>query len=216
MTLLLYAIADRRHVIPDGLAGLGGHAVRGVSAGELVAIVGDGPASREVTPEALLRFEEVVESLMGDGTVLPARFGTVLDDDEAVRRVLTDRHRRLASALRRVGGAVEMGVRAGWADATETSRSSGAEYLLGRLDQHQRAQRVAAELDAALADLARDHAVRIRARPEGQVTAAYLVPRPRVAEFRGACERLAAGVSEASLVCTGPWPPYSFVDSEET
>src|SRR6201995_962671 len=120
MTLLLYAIADRRHVIPEGLAGLGGHAVRGVSAGELVAIVDDGPAPREVTPEALLRFEEVVESLMGDGTVLPARFGTVLDDDEAGRRLLTDRHRRLAGALRRVGGGGGVGG-GGWISASAPS-----------------------------------------------------------------------------------------------
>ncbi len=216
MTLLLYAIADREHVISDALAGLGRGRLRPVGVGELVAVVGDCNSAPPVTPEALLQFAQVVEELMADGTVLPARFGTVVDHEDAVRQLLVDRHRSLADALRRVGGAAEMGVRAGWANRHSTTRPSGAEYLRGRLDQRQRAQRVAAELDAALGELARDRAVRILPRPQGQVTAAYLVPRPRVDEFRLACARLAETVAEAEIVCTGPWPPYSFVESEAT
>ncbi len=216
MTLLLYAIADREHAPPAGLAGLGGHPLRSVSAGELVAVVSDCPSPPEPTSEALLRFAEIVESLMSERTVLPARFATVLADEHAAVQLLTDRHRKLADALRRVGGAVEMGVRAGWSDDESGDRPSGADYLLGRLEHRQRAQRIAAELDAALTPLSRGRACRILARPEGQVTASYLIARPRIEEFRAACDGLTQTVTEASVTCTGPWPPYSFVDSEET
>ena len=218
MMLLLYAIADREHVIPDGVTGLDGQPVRALSAGEIIAVVGPCAAPPEATVDALLRFEQAVEALMGDRTVLPARFGTTLADEDAALELLTSRHRQFADALRRVGGAVEMGVRAGWPDEGETGspsgRTAGADYLLGRLEHRQRAQRVAAELDAVLGDLARERSCRILARPDGQVAAAYLVNRPRVDEFRAACDRLARAVTEASLICTGPWPPYSFVDSE--
>jgi hypothetical protein len=216
MTLLLYAIADPQPLSPAGLAGLGGHPLRSLSAGDLEAVVSDCPAPPAPAPDALLRFEQIVEALMDERTVLPARFGTVLAGEPAAVQLLTSRHRELADALRRVGGAVEMGVRAGWSDDGVGARPSGAEYLLGRLEHRQRARRVAAALDAALGSLARERACRILARPEGQVTAAYLVARPRIAEFRAACDRLAETVDEASVVCTGPWPPYSFVTSEET
>jgi Gas vesicle synthesis protein GvpL/GvpF len=219
MTLLLYAIADRDHAVPTGTTGLAGEPLRVISAGELRAIAGECLSAPEATPEVLLGFEQVMESLMGERTVLPARFGTVLPDEAAAVDLLTERHRQFADALRRVGGAVEMGVRAGWADAEPklpADESRGADYLLGRLEHRQRAQRVAAELDAALAGLARERACRILPRPDGQVTAAYLVTRPRVDAFRAACDRLTQTVTDASVICTGPWPPYNFVTSEET
>lgn len=220
MTLLLYAVADRGHPVPAGMTGLGGSRLRPVAAGELVAIVGDCPSMPQVTPHALVEFEQTVEALMDDQTLLPARFGTTLADESAAHDLLTKRHHQLADALRRVAGAVEMGVRAGWRETVEDRRPSGeragADYLLGRLERRQRARRIATGLDAALGGLARERACRIQARPQGQVTAAYLVTRPRVDEFRLACQRFAESVNEASLVCTGPWPPYSFVDSVPT
>lgn len=220
MSLLLYAIADREAVIPDAVVGLDGHPVRSLPAGEIAAVVGACAAPPEATLDALLGFEQAVEALMAERTVLPARFGTVLADDGAAVKLLTDRHRQFADALRRVGGAVEMGVRAGWPDdgdsASSSDQTSGADYLLGRLKHRRRAQRVAAELDAALGGLARARSCRILARPDGQVAAAYLVNRPRVDEFRAACGELNRDITEASLTCTGPWPPYSFVDSEAT
>ena len=219
MTLLLYAIADREHVIPAGTTGLGGSRLWSISAGELVAIVGASPPSLEVTPDALMDFEHTVEALMEERTVLPARFGTTLDDERAAAELLSSRHRQFADALRRVGGAVEMGVRAGWPDETSDRRpsgeSAGADYLLGRLKHQQRAQRIVADLDTALGGMARQRSSRIRARSEGQVIAAYLVARPRIDEFLATCRQLADTVTEASVVCTGPWPPYSFVGSEE-
>jgi hypothetical protein len=220
MTLLLYAIAGREHVVPAGTTGLGDSPLRSIPAGEISAVVGECTATPDPTLDALLRFEQVVEALMGDRTILPAQFGTVLADEAAAVDLLTSRERQFADALRRIADAVEMGVRAGWTDTDEPGSSSGptagADYLLGRLAHRQRAERVAAELDGALAALARERSCRILARPEGQVTAAYLVSRPRVDEFRVACEQLTQTVTEADVVCTGPWPPYSFVGSEET
>jgi Gas vesicle synthesis protein GvpL/GvpF len=216
MTLLLYAITARDHALPAAAVGFGGRPLRRVSTGEVAAVVGDVDATPAPTHETLLGYERTLEGLMAEGTMLPARFGTVLADDAAVEELVAGRHDAFADALRRVAGAVEMGVRAGWTDADADRRPSGAEYLRGRLAQRQRAQRVAAKLDTALGELAQDRACRIRALSQAQVTAAYLVARPQVGEFRAACAGLAASVSEATVTCTGPWPPYSFVGTEET
>jgi hypothetical protein len=48
--------------------------------------------------------------------------------------------------------------------------------------------------------------------PDELLHASYLVERPVVAEFRAAAQRLQREHRDAAVLCTGPWPPYSFVD----
>jgi hypothetical protein len=45
--------------------------------------------------------------------------------------------------------------------------------------------------------------------------ASYLVERTAVPQFRSVVERLQRIHPEVAILCTGPWPPYSFVDSGE-
>ena len=42
--------------------------------------------------------------------------------------------------------------------------------------------------------------------------AAYLVERGQVDAFVTAVRRLQEDRADLALVCTGPWPPFSFVD----
>jgi hypothetical protein len=41
---------------------------------------------------------------------------------------------------------------------------------------------------------------------------AYLVDRARLGEFTAVVEQLDRGMPEVELVCTGPWPAYSFAE----
>jgi hypothetical protein len=41
---------------------------------------------------------------------------------------------------------------------------------------------------------------------------AYLVDRGRVREFVAMVEQLDDRLDDVELVCTGPWPPYSFAE----
>jgi len=45
------------------------------------------------------------------------------------------------------------------------------------------------------------------------ISAAFLVPRDRLAGFRVMVGRIAAAHPELALLCTGPWPAYSFVSA---
>jgi Gas vesicle synthesis protein GvpL/GvpF len=45
-----------------------------------------------------------------------------------------------------------------------------------------------------------------------ELTAAYLVPVESVEAFRGVFNDVVAAHPELTLVCTGPWPPYSFAN----
>ena len=229
MTLLLYAIGAADAPVTAGLTGLDGAAVDTIVHAGLAAFVAGCDRAPEPRPESLLEYERIVERLMDDATILPARFGTVLAGETEVSTLLQERRERFLAGLARVSGAVEFGVRADWSDsppvageAAEAAGSAsaaagatpGLDYMNERLAVRRRAREIATAIDAPLRDLARERTCRILTRPQTPVVAAYLVARPRVDEFIGRCRDLTGAVPGASVVGTGPWPPYSFVEQE--
>jgi hypothetical protein len=192
----LYAIADHPGPpLPEPL--------HEVPAGDLAAICA--PAEeREVSADALWQHEQLVEALMEDRDLLPVRFGTRLEDDAAAARSLAERRVELELALERVRGAVELAVRAVLAEPGEAPEDP-VDYL--RLKR--RSSAVAATVHDPLAALARAHVQR-PPRPPEALRAAYLVDRGAVGGFTRLVARLDERHPELQLLCTGPWPPYSF------
>jgi hypothetical protein len=158
--------------------------LRAVAAGDGLAAVCAPAGDEEVTPEALWRFEQVVEALMEDRDVLPVRYGTRFDDEAAAARAVEDREADLAAALDRVHGAVELSVRV---------------IAVGER---------APDVHAPLSKLAR--ATVRRSDTSELLRAAYLVDRDAVGRFADLVARLQASNPDLRLLCTGPWPPYSF------
>jgi hypothetical protein len=214
MTLLVYGIVEAGDVEPTG-TGLDDRSLLGLAEGPLAAIVSDHDGRPpEPTAAALDVYERTVRRLMDVGAILPAQFGSVLADEDAVRDLLRRRRKDLLARLTSVRGAVEIGLRASWlgADRTlEASPPSGASYLRKRLELRQSARRVASALDP-LTSLARGSRRALAPRPDLPVLDAYLVDRGRVSEFVAMVEQLDDRLEEVELVCTGPWPPYSFAD----
>jgi hypothetical protein len=161
--------------------------------------------------------EEVVEELMRHGPVLPMRLGTVLADERALDAVLDEGADDLVSGLARVRGAVELAVRAvidnGEADRSQQQdQPTGAEYMLGRLAAQRRSDELARRVHEPLASLARESAFSGGRSGDLQMRGAYLVDEGRVDGFRARVEELEREGIASALVCTGPWPPYSFSD----
>jgi hypothetical protein len=182
----------------------------------LTAVVSDYARSTELSKNNLWVYERVIEELMSDHTVLPARFGSVFADGDAVARMLSERREEFSARLEQVRGAVELAVRASWSggQAMSMTARSGTDYLQRRLVPYREARDLAACIDTALRELARAGWCRVLTRPTEPVTAAYLVDRERIPEFVGRVQEAQAAIEGAQLVCTGPWPPYSFVGED--
>ena len=174
----------------------------------------------EVTAESLWRREALIEGLMEERDLLPVRFGTLVADDRAAASAVAERREELLAGLERVRGAVELGLRveprepppqgdrAPHGDGMPQrggARPSGREYLRAKLDRLE----VARTLHEPLALIARA-AVLQPGRP--LLRAAYLVDRGAVEAFVAAVRRLQQAHPELALLCTGPWPPYSFAE----
>jgi Gas vesicle synthesis protein GvpL/GvpF len=216
LTVYLYAVCDATACAP-GCKGLRGEALAMIRAAGLSALTSEAPPSPPHTEEDLWRHEHVVESLMRDHDVLPARFGTILPDESAVRKLLGERAGEFAAALDRVAGSVELGVRAALhaaaepANARAAGASSGTEYLLDAKRRDRLMVDLTERLDRELAPMAKDAHIRPRRWPIDPVRCAYLVDRARVDSFLQRSSEIAEETDYAELVCTGPWPPYSFV-----
>lgn len=170
----------------------------------------------DVSPDALWRHEELVEALMADRDLLPVRYGTRLEDEGAVARAVLERRDELAAALDRVRGAVELSVRVVAAEVAPAGPQpadarSGAEYLRLRARADASRERAARALHEPLAELART-GTEARPRPPELFRAAYLVERSGVEAFAAEVAALQEANPGLSILCTGPWPPYSFAE----
>lgn len=215
MTLLLHAITGGA---PARMDGLGGDDARleALAEGDLTAVVSD-----EVDPgqgqgiEQLWRHERMIESLMERIPVLPVRYGSRLPDRAHVRALLRDRRDELTSALARVGGAVELSVDARTRSMDTSERPlSGREYMLGRLAQHRSTTEIMDRLQS-LGAFARASQMRPLRPPAVGVNGAYLMEPEAVEEFARRVAELAGSLSDVDVVCTGPWPPYTFAEEPD-
>ena len=212
----VYGICERPELPAPSGRGLAQAPLEGLREGELLAVV-----SRHISPpgdparDALWAHERVVERIMADRAVLPMRFGSKLADDDALREVLAARQQEFLATLDRVRGRVEVSVRAMQplgAPRSPPVTTSGREYLEAKL----RNGREVATLDEPLASLAVEVSRQRSRAPEELLRASYLIEEAVLERFRGTVERLQRTHPAVAILCTGPWPPYSFVTTSVT
>jgi hypothetical protein len=205
----VYGVVDGLEELPRlrGVdeAGLERRRVAGL---ELVVSRAATPASPEVSRETVLRHAQVVEALMRISTaILPAQLGRGFRDEDQLATAIEEQAVDLQRSLERVRGCVEFGLRATADAAALPDADTGAGYMHARLEQVHAQDDLVERLHEPLARLAR--ATTLQRRP-GAVTGAYLVAQSEVAAFKAAAAALERAPG-ATVVCTGPWPPYSFV-----
>jgi hypothetical protein len=211
----VYALCEQPDLPLPRVRGLADAPLETIAEGPLVAVLSrHAHAPDELGLDALWAHERVVESLMADRAVLPMRFGTRLPSADEVREALAERRNVLLEALDRVRGRVELAVRtmqpaASATPASPPAAASGSEYVRARL-AGARTFKALHEPLAALAVAARCWPERAPGEPR---RSSYLVDAPAVPDFRRAVERLQREHPEAALLCTGPWPAYSFVEA---
>jgi hypothetical protein len=220
----LYGIARPRE-LPQRFADEG---IVALAQGDRAAIaLAVEPRAVEASRRNLLAHADVVETLHGDGVVLPARFGTVLEDREAVNALLglpeveelLVRHERTSEL--RLKGAYDESVLAtlplGPAkDAYRREPTLDNGIALGEAVTAALAERRARDAERVLGRLA-PLTTDVRASDVvGELDAfafALLVARSAVDAASAALDELAAELSPPlRFTLVGPLPPYSFVD----
>lgn len=218
MSLLLYGIADCRREAAALVPGVNGLPVTAIGDDGFVALVSECVDPLSFSREAAWAFDQVIDAQMPEHTVLPARLGSMFADASALQAVLRTRRDELTAGFERVRGAVELGVRATFTAAGDepalVGAGTGTSYLLERVAGNKRIRCLASQLDLAVDDLARASRHRTHGGQDASLVAAYLVATANTDDFVARIRGLASRLDDAELVCTGPWPPYSFVEPQ--
>lgn len=231
----LYAITDRSDRPPVALHGLDDAPVRTVQADSLSAVVSDlAGAELAPTPMRLWQHERVVESFMRRGAVLPAPFALTLPPGTDIKTLLDERGETYAHALDRLRDCVELNVRVLRMMPPAPTRSLLDKHPLPCLLPSERddpafimAQRAARQQDAhrrrrddslveivhrVLGQVALDNQLKREAGGATLCSAAYLVEKDKVEHFASTLWTITTRHPSLHTLCTGPWPPYHFVD----
>jgi len=172
-----------------------------------------------VSEESVLAHATVVDQLMARSrAVLPVQFGRPFADEKELSEAVRTKAQELERGLSRVRGCVEFGLRVLGGEPAQgeaSSGSSGRDYMLARLAETHERDALSEELHEPLARLSRA-CVRFGGASSDLLQAAYLVAEARAASFREHVSRLTTSHPELTVVCTGPWPPYTFAAGENT
>jgi hypothetical protein len=226
--MYVYAITDQPALPLPTQPGLDEASLCSLVHQEIAAVFSSLPAADvAVTQANLWRHEAVVEALMADRAILPVRFGTVLDNESAIQAILAAHNASFVADLDRVRGQVEVGLRVLWNEEEKGSQRAGERpgtggggrsYLMARLEEERRAgawrqqaEALASKLHAPLARLAAKSTRQLLLTPRMLLAAAYLIEQNQTAAFQREVEALSAVYPALHFLCTGPWPPYSFV-----
>lgn len=173
MSFLTYCILRRLYdAAAPSLTGIACKPVMFVSTGELSAAVSRVDASNLVLDyRQVMAYEKVIAFLHRTLTVIPMRFGCVLDEEVQVIRLLEDQGERYAVLLRELDGHVEMGIRilphgTEWSSSRAAQKplprggepgcfagGSGRDYLLAQRECYARMERTTREKNAAIEEV---------------------------------------------------------------
>ena len=179
--------------------------------------------------DAGVAHEAVVERVvrLSGATVVPMKLFTLFSSPERAQADLQAREQDIRAVIDRIRGCQEWGVRisppvprpvaSGRRPASGTAFLTAKKRIRDQAQAHTRAAVTAADAAySALARLAREaerrEAPREAATPP-LLDATFLVKASGATKFRAAVRRAAAScrAAGASLLLTGPWPAYSFV-----
>lgn len=222
MTLLLRAIVDAEEAGVAAELGL-----TAVPTTAVAALASPWEAGLPTGEAELLDHHRVIQAIFGRVPCLPARFGSVFADAEALRVRLAAREEGLASQLVRLGHRCELAITCAWRDGgaiaapTTVPARTGRAYLERGIaqarSQRERQRRADEIVTRLLGELAVEPAfVRHRTcpRPAVAVSMSALVTRDEIEQVNSRLERLGAQLPDVTTVVQGPWAPYTFAVSE--
>ncbi len=225
-----------------GPIGIGGAVVKTMIARDIAAVVSAGPfmlydsLEKEKTIKDLVTHQFVIEQVMKQWTIVPVKFGTMVESEEQVRAFLHEGYDLLSGELSRMEGKIEIDVVARWelpkvlvtlprrnaevlAKQQEVARKgalAGVEekIALGKaIEQALAAEKARYRQDIlhALQQLAADVRLHPPASEDMIFNGSFLLDRRDEAAFAGAVDMLDRDFENMlNFRIVGPLPVYSF------
>jgi len=223
-SLLNGARARRPFVIPN-VQGIGGREVLGYPSGDFAVVVSEYTAA-SLDQQAALDHARVISECFKSSTVLPFRFGTVFDTDDALRRAVRSNRRHFQESVNQLRGKSEMHLKLVVRDGTlheatidnTLPAKVGIEYLtklreraaLDR-DRQSKAKTLSVQVHRLFNPLAEEVSCKKVEKGGILIDIAHLIDSKSVEKYQNRYASASRQFKNVELAISGPWPPYHFL-----
>ncbi len=208
------------------LHGINNSSVFGYPSGELALIVSPYERKADLDQNSVLAHAKVVAECFRNTTVLPFRFGTVFDTDDALRRAVRSNRKAFLDSVARLRGKAEMhlklvvknGVLREALNDIVLPATAGGEYLsklrekaARQRERQTKARALSVQVHKLFNPLEEDICCKKSVSGAMLIDIAHLVDHAQIEKYQARYTAAARQLKDCDLAITGPWPPYHFL-----
>ncbi len=180
-------------------------------------------------PAAAHDHARVISGCFQNSTVLPFRFGTIFEDDEALRRSVRSNQRHFLANVERLRGMAEMHLKVVVDDicpeskgVEHTFQATGQEYLSHlresawrQRERQSRARALSLQMHRMFLPVAEEVTCKRMESGKMLLDIAHLVEKKTVERYQNKYSSVTLELKDCAMQLSGPWPPYHFVHREQ-
>jgi hypothetical protein len=217
----------RRPFLLEGIQGVNAAPVLNYPSGEFAVVVSEfDRANERLEDKAVLEHARVVSVCFRTGTVLPFRFGTLFDSDEALRQAVRANRRAFGLSVARLRGKAEMHLKLMVRDGSLRGAIAdvplpdtvGGEYLIKLREKaskdrerQTKARALSVQVHKMFNPLEEEISCK-RVNTDGMlIDIAHLIDSKSVEKYQNRYSTAAKQLKNCELFVSGPWPPYHFL-----
>ena len=214
----------RRPFALENLKGVNQSPVFGYPSGEFAVIVSEHSSAKPLTQPAIVEHARVISECFRTMTVLPFRFGTVFESDDALRRAVRANRKAFVESVSRLRGKSEMHVKIVVKDGvieeaiTAPPMGVGGEYLRQLRDRASRererqtkARALSMQVHKLFCPLEEDVCCKRIDSGNMLIDFAHLIDTNTVAKYQNRYSAATRHFKDCQVSISGPWPPYHFM-----
>ena len=223
---LANGVRARRPFLLDGIQGVNSAPVMSYPSGEFAVIVSEyDRATSKLDEKSVLEHARVVSRSFRTATVLPFRFGTIFDTEDAIRQAVRSNRRTFCESVARLRGKSEMRIKLMVRDGSLRDLEEivlpdtvGREYLIKLREKASRererqtkARALSVQVHKLFNPLEEEISCK-RVDADGMLLdIAHLIDTKSIEKYQNRYNTAAKQLKDCQMVVTGPWPPYHFL-----
>ncbi|HEY7097586.1 MAG TPA: GvpL/GvpF family gas vesicle protein [Terriglobales bacterium] len=219
----------RRPFLLEGIQGVNGAPVLSYPSGEFAVVVSEYDRAvhgDKLDEKTVLEHARVVSVCFRSGTVLPFRFGTIFDTDDALRQAVRANRRAFGVSVNKLRGKAEMHLKVLIRDGSlrdlaadlPLPQTVGGEYLsrlrekaLKERERQTKARALSVQVHKLFNPLEEEISCK-RVDADGMlIDIAHLIDSKSVEKYQNRYSSAAKQLKNCELLISGPWPPYHFL-----
>jgi hypothetical protein len=220
-------VRSRKPFLLEGVQGIGDAPVFGYPSGEFAVTVSEVErAATKLDQKTLVEHARVVSSCFRLGTVLPFRFGTIFENDEALRQSVRSNRRAFGQSVEKLRGKSEMHIKLvlrdgslkNFLDDVELPNTVGGDYLSKlrvkaskERERHSKARSITVQVHKLFNPLEAEVSCRKVDATGMLLDIAHLIDTKSIAKYQNRYNMATRQFKNCDLVLSGPWPPYHFL-----